>query len=351
MDPASVAYACRACGALIPETEKCAMVAAGRWGHEDPENPHRGFHISALYSLAKANWPELCQEWEKAKDDQLAMRAFVNLRLGETYEETGDAVEAKGLKTRLEAFPRGVIPEPAGVLTAMVDVQPDRLEAQVKAWGPQEESWLVDYRIFHGATNTPEPWDELDAWLLEGWALQDGRRVQADLVLVDSGFSADAVYDFVQPRQSRRIYASKGQQYLDRPGLAKEGSTRKARIRLWHLATDAAKQRVMARLAKASGHGCIHLPTWATEEHLEQLTAEKLVTHQDRRTKRIKREWVKTRTHNEALDLEVGCLCGLFILQELAGRGRFRAVEKAHARWSAPSQSSTRPRRHPCPSR
>lgn len=332
--PGSVGYACEGCGSVILEEAKWDMVARGRWVHEDPQNPHRGFYINALYSLAKKNWLELCQEWEKAQDDPQAMKSFLNLRLGETYEETGEAIEAKGLKARVEDIPHGQVPDQAGALTAFVDVQPDRLEAQVKAWAPGEESWLVDYRIFHGPTDAPEVWEELDRWLLEGWQLSDGRHATADLTLIDSGFSSGAVYNYVQPRQSRKIYASKGQQHLDRPGLAKEGSTRRARVRLFHLATDTAKQRIMARLQKrVHGAGFIHLPKWVTDEYLEQLVAEKLVPQIDRRTKVTKRIWVKTRPRNEALDLEVGCLCGLFILQEILARAKFRDLQKARERW------------------
>nr|WP_320131989.1 terminase gpA endonuclease subunit [uncultured Holophaga sp.] len=342
--PSSVGYTCSGCGSLIHEEAKWDMVARGRWVHEDPENPHRGFYINALYSLAKKNWPELCQEWENAQDDSQAMKSFLNLRLGETFEETGEALEAKGLKARLEDWERGVVPDEAGALTAFSDVQPDRLEAQVVAWGPGEESWLVDYRIFYGPTDGEEVWEEFDRWLLEGWKLRDGRTVRADIVLVDSGYASKSVYDFVQPRQSRKIFASKGQEHLDRPGLAKEGSTRKARIRLFHIATDTAKTRIMSRLQKrVHGPGYIHLPKWSTDEYLEQLVAEKLIQQQDRRTRRTKRVWVKTRTRNEALDLEVGCMAGLFLLQEVLYRAKFKDLAKARERWKAPEPESATP--------
>jgi phage terminase large subunit GpA-like protein len=242
-------------------------------------------------------------------------------------------VEADSLRGRLEGRERGTIPAAAGATTSFVDVQGNRLEAQVKAWGPGEESWLVDWAQFYGDPSTTVPWEELDAWLLQGFKREiSGAMVQPDLTLIDAKYTAGAVYDFVQPRQNRArmVFASNGVEHLDRPGLAKVGTARKARVRLYLIATDAAKTRIMSRLKiQSKGPGYIHLPDWVTEEYLEQLTAERLVPRLDPKTKRVKRTWIKLRNRNEALDLEVGCLAGLFILQEILYKGgRFKDLAK-----------------------
>jgi len=46
---------------------------------------------------------------------------------------------------------------PAGglFLTAGVDVHPDRIAAQIVAWGRRKESWRVDYVVLDGKTSDP----------------------------------------------------------------------------------------------------------------------------------------------------------------------------------------------------
>jgi phage terminase large subunit GpA-like protein len=43
-------------------------------------------------------------------------------------------------------------------LTAGVDVQKDRIEVEVVAWGRGKESWSVDYRVIEGNTARAEVW-------------------------------------------------------------------------------------------------------------------------------------------------------------------------------------------------
>jgi len=321
--PSSVGMLCRACGTIWKEARKWAAIDAGRWVHEYPDHWRRGYYLNALYSLGKETWVAMAMEWVKAQDDPIALKAFVNLRLGEFWEEDGDVMEAKGLRGRREDLPAGVVPSGAGCLVGFADVQKDRIEAQLVAFGAGEESWLVDFKVFPGDPARPDSgvWDDLDAWRVEQRTHATfGRVVPLSLFLVDSGDvgHADPIYDYCRPRGRMGVYASKGVEHLDRPGLAKESVGKKNSLRLFLIATHAAKRLLYARLkVGAAGPGYHHLPDWVTDEYLEQLTAEKLVAKVDKKTRRTKREWVKTRSRNEALDMTVGCLAGLFILQKI----------------------------------
>lgn len=51
------------------------------------------------------------------------------------------------------------------VLTAGVDVQKDRLEVEVVAWGKSRENWSIDYRVFEGDTGRGEVWGKLSELL------------------------------------------------------------------------------------------------------------------------------------------------------------------------------------------
>jgi len=64
----------------------------------------RGFHLSSLYSpLGWLSWAQLVAEWARAIEtsragDPSLLRVFVNTRLAETYEESGDRADEHSLR-------------------------------------------------------------------------------------------------------------------------------------------------------------------------------------------------------------------------------------------------------------
>jgi phage terminase large subunit GpA-like protein len=166
--------------------------------------------------------------------------------------------------------------------------------------------------------NAANVWEQLDQFLLGTWKHPSGLDFQPAVTLIDSGAHSDSVYDFVMPRQhGRRVYACKGVDYLAKPGLVAEGSTRKMNIRLFMIGTYAAKDRIFARLQiEQPGPGYLHLPEWVTDEYLSQLTGEKKIPVMIKRTRTTKRIYVKTHNRNEALDLMVYSHGALAVLQQ-----------------------------------
>jgi phage terminase large subunit GpA-like protein len=316
VNPASVAFICAGCKAKIPERYKQQMLNAGQWVAEMPGRPIAGFHINALYSPWRENWFALAQEWHEANHEKNAekLKAFINLRLGETWEEDGDAIEAVTLKSRLEEY-SAEVPDGVGILTASVDVQGDRLEAVVKGWGEKEESWLIAYQQFWGDPGQEQVWSELDSFLLGSWEHGSGRQVKVSSTMIDSGGShTDSVYRFVRARQGRRIFALKGSSESGKEILGKFSTNNQLRVRLFTIGTDTAKDRIFARLKiPAAGPGFMHLPDFIEEEYLAQLTAEKAVRRYKRGRGTV-REYVKIRARNEALDLEVYALAALYVM-------------------------------------
>ena len=327
--PASVRYQCAGCKRGIDEKWKQRMLDAGRWVHQHEERRAvRGFRINALYSPWRPIWGDLADKWVKAQDNPEKLKSFINLSLGETWDEGGEAVAVPALAQRREQY-AAAVPKGAAVLVASADVQHNRIEGQIMAFGAEEEAWLVAHEIFWGdpgvATEEENVWGQLDSWLLQPHQHESGAEMLPLVTLVDSGAHADSVYDFVLPRQhTRRIFASKGVDFLSKPGLAAHGTTKRSAIRLWTVATYAAKDRVLARLKiRKPGPGFIHLPSWVTEEYLNQITAEKKVPVLERRTRTRRMVYVKQYSRNEALDLTVYCFAALFILQNF-GDAAFR---------------------------
>jgi phage terminase large subunit GpA-like protein len=316
VDPGSVGYVCAGCSKKIPERYKQQMLNGGDWIAEFPERAVAGFHINALYSPWRENWAALAQEWHEAnrENNPEKLKAFINLRLGETWEEQGDAVEAVALKARREEY-QAEVPDGVGLLTASVDVQGDRLECVVKGWGAKEESWLIAYQQIFGDPGQEEVWNELDTFLLSTWQHGSGQKVKISATMIDSGgLHTDSVYRFVKVRQHRKIYALKGSSEAGKEILGKFSVNNKYRVKLWIVGVDTAKDRIFARMKiPGAGPGFIHLPDFAEDEYLAQLTAEKAVRRY-RRGKGTIREYIKTRARNEALDLEVYALAALYVL-------------------------------------
>jgi phage terminase large subunit GpA-like protein len=326
--PGSTFYVCKHCGHPIEERWKRPMVGAGDWIHEHPEvRKVRSFRNNSLYSVVKDNWEQLAQEWVDAQTSPSELKTFINLKLAETWEEKGDALEKGLLQSRLESYERGRVPNGAGVIITTCDVQKDRLEAKHTAFGEGEEAWIVDYRAFYGDTSQPEVFEEFDAWLLQPLHhATSGRHMPLDLVLVDARYNQAAVYEFIMPRQSlaRRCFACVGEDYIDRPGMAKESTTRKARVKLFVIATDSSKKKAMGALQRLHpGPRYVHLPDWVPDEYLDQLTSEKLEQRIDPRTRKVSTRWIKTRDRNEAWDLMHMAHAGLWILQNILGPIRY----------------------------
>lgn len=59
----------------------------------------------------------------------------MNTTLGETWVDKGEALDWQRLFERKENYPIGVVPFGGLVLTAGVDVQKDRIEVEIVAWG------------------------------------------------------------------------------------------------------------------------------------------------------------------------------------------------------------------------
>jgi phage terminase large subunit GpA-like protein len=244
----------------------------------------------------------------------MRLKNWVNSVLGETWEEREDSVEPEGLLARVERYPAEV---PAGVaaLVASVDVQGDRLEAQVKGFGPAEESWLIAFSQFHGDPGRDQVWLDLDRFLRQEFTHESGQKVPIACVTVDSGgHHSEQVYRFCKARMARRVFAIRGGSERGKPVVGRPTDHNRYRAKLFTLCVDTAKEIVYSRLRIGSpGAGYCHVPEWVDAEYIAQLTAEKAVRKWVKNRGTV-REWIKIRERNEALDLEVYCLAALYIL-------------------------------------
>jgi len=320
--PETAVYVCEseACGKKIEEKHKTAMLRGGVWVADRPGRKIRGYHLNALYS-PWVSWAELVEEWYRAQKSPESRRVFVNTILGEVWDEPSETLEASALATRLEAW-EGQVPNGVGVLTASVDVQGDRLEAKVKGWGADEESWLIAYSVIEGDPENAAVWFKLDALLGAEFLHQSGRKMKIERTFVDSGgHHTEQVYRYCGARANRGVFACKGGTISGKPLVGRPSTSNQYHVPLFVLCVDTGKEIVMSRLRLQLPKpprpvaGFIHLPEWVDEEYLAQLTAERSLVKFVKGRGRV-RVWEKLRDRNEALDLEVYALAALKVLGE-----------------------------------
>lgn len=78
------------------------------------------------------------------------MIVFTNSALGLAYEYKSDAPEADELAAMALPYPELVVPKQGLLITAGVDVQHDRFAVILRAWGRDEESWLIYWNEING---------------------------------------------------------------------------------------------------------------------------------------------------------------------------------------------------------
>lgn len=316
---------CQACGAEVDEGAKEGMLAGGEWRATAPgDGLTEGFHISALYMpLGWASWLDLARERVAAEalfkaGDDGEVKVFENTRLARSYKRKGEKLDHEHLKDRAEGYELLRVPSGGLILTMAVDVQHDRLEYQVVAWGRGEESWLVDYDRVYGDPGQQLVWDRLDEIRRRPIVHASGQQLRVEACAIDSGgHHTHEVYSYCRTREAQRVFAIKGDRDVKTPikGRARmvdvnaRGKVLKNGIRLWFVGVHLAKNLLAGRMKLAQpGPGYVHFPKGLEDDYFEGLTAEHRV--RQRTAHGDVERWVKVSSsaRNEPWDLWVYCL-------------------------------------------
>ena len=297
----------------------CGWVAT----NPDPEPRHASFHIWAAYSYSpNASWEQLAREWLASHKNIEERKTFINTVLGETYKGEGDAPDWKRLYDRRESYPIGIVPRGGIALFAGVDVQKDRLEVEIVAFGRGMQSWSVDYRVLPGDTSQlgpGSPYAKLDELLAEVFETEDGGAARIRRIAIDSGYNTNTVYQWaMQHSAGARAIAIDGRDSYaqaigqPKPVEVKVSGKRKSRaVKLWPIGSSLLKAELYGwlkaeRPTVESGDpfpwGYCHHPQYG-EEYFKGLTAEEIVPRLVKGFRRY--QWEKVYERNEPLDCRV----------------------------------------------
>jgi phage terminase large subunit GpA-like protein len=249
----SVGYRCQKCGDVFKDTNKDELLRAGIWKPTcEPSKPgYYSYHISSLYAPSLMfGWEDYVRQYLECcppgqKRDEAKYKTFVNVVLGETYEETAEEIKATDLqKNNIRKYKVGVIPESLSeqdgngkiiLLTLACDLGgfPDdaRLDYEIVGWSETGSSYSIDagsigtfvnregskknkedrehwsYELYHSRS----VWPEVDKLLEKQFDVDNGtRKMKITMTGVDTGHFTNLAYAWLDKRNHPLIVALKG---------------------------------------------------------------------------------------------------------------------------------------------
>lgn len=328
-------FVCPDCGAEIDERHKGwmlrdeAMGGMARWvADSEGDGETVSFHISAFYAKpGDISWLALARQHARAEErrergDSDAMRVYYNTRLALSYNDTDASASADQLieRAKAETYQLRLIPDPALVLTMAVDTQPDRLEVQIEAWGPEMEHWVMDYQVLTGDPTEPPSrpgsvWQRLEQLRATPLYHVSGVPIYISAYAIDSGgLNTQDVYNFGAGRERSGCVIIKGANRPEKPIISSvptkvdidwNGRRVDKGARLWFIGTDTAKEWLYSRLKRAGGPGAMHMHTGLGKAWFDGLVAERPLRKLNKRGQ-VVTIWVKPPgARNEPWDTSV----------------------------------------------
>lgn len=320
--PQTAYYECEHCKQKIPHSQKAKLIAQGQWVPESQAHPcsaeasqgkHAGFHLNELISPWRT-WQEVVEDFleKKAQND---LQVFFNAAMGEPWEELGEKVDGNHIYLRREHYGPD-LPDQAVVITAGVDVQDDRLECEIVAWGPGEESWSIDYVILRGDPSQEILWSKLTTVLASTFQHPSGTKLGIMGAAIDTGgHYTQEVYRYCR-HYPYKVFAIKGSNTPGGPLVSRPSKRNLGKVNLFSVNTITAKDTIYSRLNLSNpGPGYSHYPAKEiyNTEYFHQLTIEKRVLRY--KQGRPYHTYVKrSGERNEALDCRVYALAALYII-------------------------------------
>lgn len=297
-DPTTAYYLCEHCASVIDNESLPDMDDLGVWRSRNGISTVDGetfyskrgkrvdapasvtFHVWAIYS-PWSSWQKIVSDFLGAKGNPVKLRTWINLTLGEPWEEESEQIDHHDLYMRREKYP-ATVPQGAVVLLGGADTQDDRLEGSIWGFGGEDgtEQWLIAHRIFYGDPARIELWTRLEEFFRDTYQHESGVQLRVQAAGIDTGghYTTEA-YKFCKRNAIRRFYALKGSSVRGSPLASRPSRSNKERVNLFSVGTEEAKTMLDGCLRTTHpGVGYIHFPIDVEEEFVKQLTNEKLVT-------------------------------------------------------------------------
>jgi phage terminase large subunit GpA-like protein len=160
-------------------------------------------------------------EIELSKGNEGPIKSFTNNKMGLPYSSGVTKLEAEDMKKLRKNYTEGIVPYEGLVLTMGVDVQDNRFAVIVRAWGRNNNSYLVKWTEIYGNVLVQERdndghfldvWGELEDYLLKDWQHVAGKNLKISACSIDSADNTQLVYNWVLAMSEKHphVFATKG---------------------------------------------------------------------------------------------------------------------------------------------
>ena len=303
-NPYSAYYSCPVCLKNWTFEEKSQNIINGKkYGfidftgrHSKGWHPKRdnvvdvfGFHIPELHSSFEASSDYVTLAKKKIladlaieKGDESLIKDLKNNTEGLPYASGITAIEVEEMKTFRRNYIEHICPMEGLILTCGIDMQHNRAAPIIRAWGRNNNSWLVTWKEIYGNFLVQEM--DKDGNFLGGWGeLMDyivkatiphasGKPMKIAAISIDSADNTELIYKFVLiaseilKLEQRYIFATRGtrdlrysddeiyQEPSSRDITLTENNTRKSLaermgVPLYYLGAHRAHEEILRRIA------------------------------------------------------------------------------------------------------
>jgi phage terminase large subunit GpA-like protein len=316
-------YKCRHCGKDFFEYEKPAFMlekSLGGPAYWEPQGAardprDRSYHVSSMMS-PMTGWKNILVDWAKTNFGKKLQdyKSFVINTEGLPFFTNQRQRAWNELRERAEDYPPGQVPEGGMLVTGGVDVQKNRLELQLVAWGYGMEAWSFDHQQFFGETADAngEVWRQLAAYCARSYRIPGtNAEVYITRVGVDASYNPnkDPGASESMRREMNAVYAfCKRFPSMFIPVRGVDGAknpaqfiTQKKIHRLdsyyYIVDVDAIKDEIFNNIDLKEGSGAVHFSSAYPDEFFKQFVSEAYTE-----TDEGKAAYKKIYERNETLD-------------------------------------------------
>lgn len=317
----SVYYECEKCGGHWNNEDKDFFLPDKKMGGKAEWRPTavsrrpglRSYHLPTLYApVGSVSWENAVIDFLQIKHEgfnRMEFQVWVNTFLGEAFEDRGERPKLETLLTKQRTYHIGHLPDDHKALfvTVGADIQKDRIECEIVAWGKDKERWSINYAVLPGDT------EDLDSqcWTaLRSIITTKYHGMQPIFSGIDSGYRTDIVYSFCDSFDAG-VYPVMGSENMNRgKDYVKFFSVSDHQNPRVDINTNLLKQEIYQALNKGqfeSGEypkGYYHFPAEYDREHYNRLTAENRILEVGKRGQKTYR-WDAGSRRNEQLDVAV----------------------------------------------
>ena len=324
-EPEKACFSCPSCGGIIEEHHRREFIlnekqgGKAKWVAANPKAAryHRSFYL--WWAYLNHSWESIARAWFSAKGNPADEQVFLNDQLGMAFEAKGEAPPWEEIRDRAQASQMTsqreqgsiVVVQWCSVLTVGIDVQKDRVEWQVVAWGRDYRRHVVEVGVITGHISEAHTQGGLDELLKMQWKHASGNMLKLDMAAIDGNAWTEDVWGWAKRHPASKLIMVRGVGSEQAPliqRVKKERNRKGALIkyagRFYNFATSVLKMRLYRNLRKSDPleRGYVGFPKDLPDEYYRQLTAE---TRQEvkRRDGFTDYKWVKDPNQaNEMLD-------------------------------------------------